>query len=375
MLFYLTYNDTASGIYSSQVIDVVKFFNNELKTNVKLVAFISIRSFFSNRKKIKSELSQAIVLPMFPGVHRWKSNYFLLALLIFIYKPHTIIGRSVLATQLALMAKHKNKIKKVVYDGRAAVKAEWREYNVITNQQLLNSIFELEKQCILQSDYRIAVSNELVNYWKTEFDYNVSKHSVIPCTLNSLFENISITNDTIFEKRKALDFTNNDVVFVYSGSLAGWQSIHLMVDCIKTVLQKNTTHKMLFLSELTPEIQQLKTEFPQQVQCKKVPPNDVPHYLIVCDYGLLIRENSVTNQVASPVKFAEYLACGLDVIISEQLGDYSEFVKQNNCGFMYNQLFSSLKKTLEEKQINQQLAYRYFSKQSFKNQYQHLLNL
>lgn len=354
---------------------MVKFFNTELKINIKLIAFISIRNFFENRKKIKSEFQEAVVLPMFPGVHRWRFNRFLLSLFILIYKPHAIIGRSVLATQLALIAKQKGKIKKVVYDGRAAVKAEWEEYQVITNPSLLNSIFELEKQCVLQSDYRIAVSNELVNYWKNEFDYNSSQHVVTPCTLNSLFENISITNDTIFEKRKVLGFTNNDVVFVYSGSLAGWQSIHLMVGCIKTVLQKNTTHKMLFLSELTPEIQQLKTEFPQQVQCKKVSPNDVPHYLIACDYGLLIRENSVTNQVASPVKFAEYLACGLDIIISENLGDYSEFVKKNNCGFMYNQLFITLKKTLEEKQINQQLAYRYFSKQSFKNQYQHLLNL
>ncbi len=373
MHFYLTYNDAASGIYSSQVIDVVKFFNNELKINIKLVAFISIRNFLANRKKIKSELSQAIVLPMFPGVHRWQLNSYLLQLLIAIYKPHTIIGRSVFATQLALIAIQKNKVKKVVYDGRAAVKAEWEEYNVITNQDLLSSIFELEKQCVLQSDYRIAVSNSLVSYWQTQFNYNGSQHSVIPCTLNSLFESVTINQEIISEKRSLLRFETNDVIFVYSGSLAGWQSINVMVNFIKTILLQSKQHKILFLSEQDVIIQQLQTKFPNQVQCKKVMPNEVPHYLLACDYGLLIREKSITNKVASPVKFAEYLACGLDVIISEELGDYSEFVKQNNCGFVYNEIGQVQPISLQKKIINQQLTYSFFTKNTFKEHYSQLI--
>jgi len=34
------------------------------------------------------------------------------------------------------------------------------------------------------------------------------------------------------------------------------------------------------------------------------------------------------------IKFAEYLLSGLPVIISEKIGDFSEFVKQNNLGFV-----------------------------------------
>lgn len=373
MFFYLTYNDSPSGIYSSQVIDVVKFINLELKAQIKLIAFISIRGFLGNRKRIRIESPNAIVVPMFPGVHRWMNNSFFLEMLIWFYKPHTIIGRSVFATQLALRAKRKNKIKKVVYDGRAAVKAEWEEYNVITNKDLLNSIFELEKQCVLQADYRISVSQSLVTYWEQKFNYKYRNHVIIPCTINSVFESIAITNETVLKNRKALGFSNKDVVFVYSGSVAAWQSIRLMIDFIKTVLQKNTLHKMLFLSELTPEIQQLKTDFPHQVQCKKVLSNEVPQILVSCDYGLLIREHSITNQVASPVKFAEYLACGLDVIISDQIGDYSNFVQEKNCGFLYKQFSKIETVSIDKKLFNQKLAKEYFTKRSFEHSYSLLL--
>jgi hypothetical protein len=41
VIFYLTYNEAPSGIFSSQVIDVVKFIEANCNTKIKLVAFIS----------------------------------------------------------------------------------------------------------------------------------------------------------------------------------------------------------------------------------------------------------------------------------------------------------------------------------------------
>jgi len=64
--------------------------------------------------------------------------------------------------------------------------------------------------------------------------------------------------------------------------------------------------------------------------------SEVTSVLAACDMGVLIREDSVTNQEASPTKFAEYLSAGLPVIISENLGDYSTFVRKYNCGMIAN---------------------------------------
>ena len=63
-----------------------------------------------------------------------------------------------------------------------------------------------------------------------------------------------------------------------------------------------------------------------------VPHSEVFEVLAACDHGLLLREPTVTNRVAAPTKFAEYLAAGRDVLISPGLGDYTAFVEHEECG-------------------------------------------
>jgi len=366
VIFYLTFNDGPSGIYSSQVIDVVKFINTELSEPTKLISFISIRNFFSERKKIKLELSSAIVVPMFPGVKNWRYNKLALYFLCLLLQPRVIIGRSVLATQLAL--KCKNSKRRIVYDGRGAIEAEWKEYNVINDIEMLKEINKLEAQAILLSDFRIAVSHQLVKHWQKNFSYTGKAHVVIPCTLNSIFESTPISESIIQDKRKEMGFECDDVVFVYSGSIAGWQSFDLLYDFIKKYLSSTNKFKILFLSNKDDNITKLEVEFPGQIICKRVSATLVPHYLMAANYGLLIREHSITNQVASPVKFAEYLACDLSVLISENIGDYTEFVLENGCGAVIKDSEVELPK-LKDKAYLRAVGLENFTKKQFSNKY------
>ena len=66
--------------------------------------------------------------------------------------------------------------------------------------------------------------------------------------------------------------------------------------------------------------------------------HQVPDYLSAADYGLLLREENVTNGVASPVKFAEYLSCGLQILISANLGDFSGMVAEDSLGYVITEL-------------------------------------
>lgn len=369
MILYLTYNDAPSGIYSSQVIDVVKFISGKLNLSVKLVAFISLRNFGNNKKRIKNELPSAIVLPMFPGVHRWRYNLALLKLICVRLKPVTIIGRSVLATNLAFGTK----VSRIVYDGRGAISAEWKEYNVVNNKSLLNEIQSLERKAIQLADYRLAVSNQLVNHWKDVFDYKSDRHIIIPCTLNKTFETIELTEITINKARQELQIDKDDLVFAYSGSTAGWQSFELIYQFLNVILLANQNAKILFLSDENENIERLQREFGTKIICKKVQPAEVPQYLISADFGLLIREQSITNKVASPVKFAEYLACGLKVIISEDLGDYSEYVCENNCGYISSERMDPVRVSFSEKQKLRSQALNSFCKKNYLSEYQKLI--
>jgi glycosyltransferase involved in cell wall biosynthesis len=64
----------------------------------------------------------------------------------------------------------------------------------------------------------------------------------------------------------------------------------------------------------------------------QVSSEDVPRYLGAADLGLLLREDNPVNAVASPVKFAEYLACGVPVLVTSFVGDYSALVVSEKLG-------------------------------------------
>ena len=167
----------------------------------------------------------------------------------------------------------------------------------------------------------------------------------------------------------------DDTVFVYSGSVAGWQSFNLLSSFIEPLLKKSTLNKIVFFSPADVKIEQLQKTFPGQVFRKHLNSNEVADNLLVGDYGLLIRENSVTNKVASPLKYAEYLASGLNVIISKELGDYTQLSSQKKWGYVLTEFNDTIiKPGITEKQKISAQAIPFFSHQNYKEQYKQLIS-
>ena len=332
-MIFLTVGDYYSGIFKSQVVDVCKYLSEISGEDVKLVSFISIRNYFEDRKKIKRVYQNSIVLPMYPKLKNWKSNIVLLWFIAKFYRPKKIISRGLIATNLALDLKQKLDSILVFFDARGAYKAEWTEYSVV-GKELAKDVERLEKRAIYESDNRLAVSNSLVNYWKTDYGYNGKDYKIIPCTINA--DNLTNFSEEVRQKKRAeLGFSPDDTVYVFSGSAAGWQSANLIDDLLLKLLEKENT-KAFFMSKI--ELESLKSyqKYPEKMSKIWVKPNEVHRYLSAADFGILYRNQSVTNEVASPVKFGEYLSAGLKVLISENLGDYSEIVQKNNLGVVLN---------------------------------------
>jgi hypothetical protein len=370
VIVYLTFNDPPSGIYSSQVIDVVNFIGSVTGKKVRLFAFVSLRGFSQNRSEIKKQLSAAIVLPMVPGLKRWRWNTVALRFLLAWYKPEVVIARSVFAARLTQLSWSG----RVVYDGRGAIAAEWKEYSVVKNREILDDAESMERDSVLKSSFRIAVSQHLVDDWRREYGYSGHDHVVIPCTINNVFESIRLDESAIEVARKHFGFSASDIVLVYSGSVAGWQSMSLLYSFLRKQLKVSPLCKVLFLSPGSPDIDALAQEFPRQIVRRACAPDQVPGLLLAGDYGLLLREQSVTNKVASPVKFAEYLSCGLPIIISENLGDYSEFVRTFRCGSGPDNI-CLVKVSTQEKRRIRELGLAHFTKSAFESQYQLLASL
>ena len=369
MNYYFTFNDSYSGVYQSQVIDVVKLYKN-LGIKIRLIALLSARNYLKDRKAIKKQLPDSIVYPAFPKLKNWEKNKILLDLLT--KRESQIICRGVFATNLALFLR--KKFNKIIYDGRGAVKAEQKEYGVYSGTGVESQIAELEHKAVLQSDFRIAVTRKLVNWWGTEYGYIRGKEVVIPCTVSNNF--LKKRNEQeIDELRIGLGINKTDIVIVYAGSLAGWQSLSQLKVVVEKALGQNREVKVLFLSGEHQIIEDLILANPDRVFQRFVSPQEVVSYLDLADFGLLLREKSITNKVASPVKCAEYLSRGLKVLISPEIGDYSEWICDNSLGYVIEKgtRLPNLKKENRESYV--QFAIDNLSKQSegVSKRYQNLM--
>jgi hypothetical protein len=371
-MIYLTFNEGVSGIFYSQVTGVVRFLNEQLNGKVKLWCFVSLRGFFHTRRCIRETIPDARVIPMFPTMKLWKLNRFTLYIFLLFSREKKIMGRSVWATWLALKAKRNKLTAKVIYDGRGAVYHESKEYNVLQDPALINEINSIERSAVNQSDFRLAVSAQLVQFWKEFYNYGSSAHVVIPCTLNSeFFENKAVKAERYFSEPDL-------ITGVYSGSAAGWQTAGEITQLIERLFAGNKNFRLIILSPDQKGWEHVKQMHGDKVIITSVKHNEVRSVLQTADYGLLVRENSVTNKVASPVKFAEYLSAGLKVLISPELGDFSKFVQQNDCGYVLQEKTSlpELQRVSEiEKERIVLLAKNNFLKENFRSEYKKLLDV
>jgi hypothetical protein len=354
---YITYNDLYGGIYQSQVIDVVKNLNENFDVAITLKAFVPLKLWRDQSSLIKEHCPNAQVYPILGRVSDVKRTSRLIR-----RKKKAAICRGPLAYELASA-----KYGKLVYDGRAAVRAEVEEYDVAGSASIGAMLIQAEQKAVQEADACIAVSKQLISYWSDELKlkFDAQKVVVIPCTLSSYMT-------------EEVDVPTEEVTVVYSGGTGPWQSFDKVTKLLATSLKAQSNLKALFLTKEHEGINELIRNFPERVERKWLKHHEVSPTLSACDYGILIREKNWTNKVASPVKFAEYLNAGLKVLISEELGDFSEVVTQENVGLIVSDSIPELPKpTTEEKKKSQAYCVAHLTKDApeIKSSYKSLLSL
>ena len=230
-----------------------------------------------------------------------------------------IISRGIFATNLALLTKNRNS--RVIYNGRGAIFSEQNEFGVYNGTGLEETIFQLEKNAVLNSNMRISVSQNLVAYWQKNFKYEKNGHEIIPSATSFSF---------VPQRFNSKD--NHRVTIVFSGSFSKWQSFELMCTHFDHFLASNKNIQIKILCKNSSVFSKLKEKYADAIQTMWVSHDKVRDVLITADYGYVYRDITETNKVASPVKIAEYLSCGLKLLISNSLGDYSNLTI-NNLGF------------------------------------------
>ncbi|MBA7533653.1 hypothetical protein ES705_25895 [subsurface metagenome] len=174
------------------------------------------------------------------------------------------------------------------------------------------------------------------------------------------------------EKRKALNL-NEDFVVLYTGRLdPTWQMKDFLFEFFFSFIN---SFKNAFVICLTPDIitaNNLCKKFrinEDRIFIKQENNNKINAYLNASDVAVIFRENIATNYYSSPTKLAEYLISGTPIILSNNIGDYSDFINNNNLGIVVINNIDSILKRMKRipeynRASNAELSKKHFSKQS-----------
>ncbi len=225
--------------------------------------------------------------------------------------------------------------KKFIFDVRGLMAEEFVDGGMWGRKSFKYRITNfLEKMFMRKSDGMVVLSNRIKEF--LEKKENLKKDiTVIPCCVN--LDKFRKTNSESLRKKYGL---NGKFVFIYTGSLGTWYMAGEMLDFFTAAKKKISNAHFLFLLNTGRGI--LKEEInkkgidPRDITIDKAEFQDMPGLISMADVGLFFIKPCLSKESSCPTKFAEYLACGIPVVINRGIGDTAEIVEKYNVGSVVN---------------------------------------
>ena len=73
-----------------------------------------------------------------------------------------------------------------------------------------------------------------------------------------------------------------------------------------------------------------------RIQIDSYAPDELMHVLHAGDFAFLLRENSITNNVAFPNKYLEYIQSGMRIITTPYINEVAKQVAEYRLGYLYD---------------------------------------
>ena len=165
------------------------------------------------------------------------------------------------------------------------------------------------------------------------------QHAVIPCCVDlSLFK----FSEEDRAKRRAELGLNDEFTIVYSGSLDGWYLTEQMADFFAAFMKRRSDAHLVWLTngshDRVKELMRSRSVPEDKFSVLSVPARLVPSYLSAADAGLSFIKRCFSKKASSPTKNAEYLACGLPLIINAGIGDSDALIDEWDAGVLLEDL-------------------------------------
>ena len=180
-------------------------------------------------------------------------------------------------------------------------------------------LYSLEKIAFTLSSSFVYVSDAMASFYDKKH-CKKKPYIVVPC-ISEYKE-----NDIIKERIK-----NS---YVYIGGMSVWQCFEDTLRLYLKISSKNSIFHVITRETNKAEkiVAQIAPNHPEIKIYPITDRNQIPNVLSQFEYGFLIRKSNPVNYVASPIKFLEYISCGVNVIMTDAVPYYADIIKKYNIG-------------------------------------------
>lgn len=166
---------------------------------------------------------------------------------------------------------------------------------------------------------------------------------VIPCCVNlSRFGDAG--PETRLATRERLGIGSRFAA-VYVGSFGGWYLTDETADFLGRLKSRKPDAFAIILTQSKPEVIEplLRSRGygDGDYLIKRVPPAEIPGYLSAADVAVSFIKPCYSKQASSPTKNAEYLACGLPMVVNDEIGDTTRFTLEDRVGTVISEFSDS----------------------------------
>jgi len=160
-------------------------------------------------------------------------------------------------------------------------------------------------------------------------------HEVVPCCAD--LERFKFNSAERSRLRQELGIEGRLVV-VYSGSIDGWYLTEEMAEFFVVLRKHNPAAHFLWLTTTKHDrIRKLMKDraiSESDYEVLSASPAEMPSYLSASDVGLAFIKPCFSKLASSPTKYAEYLGCGLPLVINAGIGDSDALIIDDRAGVL-----------------------------------------
>jgi glycosyltransferase involved in cell wall biosynthesis len=244
-------------------------------------------------------------------------------------------ARSHIPAAIALRLKRRFGVK-MIFDLRGLMAEEYVDAGHWRKDSIPYRITKaVEGRALAAADGVVTLTERIwpiIQKWDSLRDRAVA-HEVVPCCAN--LELFSFSQEDRVRRRAELGLKDRFVI-VYSGSIDGWYLTESMADFFVTMRKQKPEAHFLWLTPTrharVHDLMKARGFSESDYTVLASAPRDVPSYLSASDAGLAFIKPCFSKLASSPTKYAEYLGCGLPLIINQGVGDSDTLITSEKTG-------------------------------------------